>query len=120
MDLFSKQEWVLLLEEARQCATGLRRKPNLLTPEEELARRGRKAEKLVHQGEVSRVRQALRSQARAPGTVATLNELRDPVRRPAQLSEAIPVEVSRYLPHHQFELDQRTQRFSSRVCKRHK
>ena len=26
--------------------------------------------------------------------------------RPTQLSEAIPVEVSRYWPHHQFELDQ--------------
>ena len=106
MDFFHKQEWVLLLEEARQCATGLRRKPNPLTPEEELVRRGRQAEKLVHHGEVSRARQALCCQARGPGTVATLNELRDPVRRPAQLSEAIPVEVSRYWPHHQFELDQ--------------
>ena len=106
MDLFHKQEWVLLSEEARQCATGLRRKPNQLTPEEELVCRGHQAEKLVHQGEVSRARQALCSQARAPGTAATLNELRDPVRRPAQLSEAIPVEVSRCWPHHQFELDQ--------------
>ena len=78
-------------------------KPNQLTPEEELVRRRRQAEKLVHQGEVSRARQALCSQA---SNVATLNELRDPVRRPAQLSEAIPDEVSRYWLHHQFELDQ--------------
>ena len=63
MDLFHKQEWVLLSEEARQCATGLRRKPT--SPEEELVCRGRQAEKLV-QGEVSRARQALCSQARAP------------------------------------------------------
>ena len=35
-----------------------------------------------------------------------MNELRDPERRPPRLSEAIPAEVSRYWPHHQFELDQ--------------
>ena len=58
MDLFQKQEWV-------------RSKPNPLTPEEELVRRGRQAEKSVHQGQMSRARQALCSQARAPGTVAT-------------------------------------------------
>ena len=48
MDLFQKQEWVLLLEGAR-LSTGLRR--THLTPEEE-----RQAEKFVHQGEVSRAR----------------------------------------------------------------
>ena len=66
-------------------------------PEEELIRRGRQAEKLVHQGEVSRARQALCSLARAPSNVATLKEFRDPVRRPAQLSEAIPIEISQHV-----------------------
>ena len=51
------------LEEAKHSATGLRSKPNPLLPEEELVRRGRRAEKFVHQGEVSRARQALCSQA---------------------------------------------------------
>ena len=76
MDLFQNRSGCFLLEEARHSATGFRRKPNPLTPEEELVRRGRQAEKFVHQGEVSRARQALCSQARAPGTAATSNELR--------------------------------------------
>ena len=93
MDLFQKQKWVLVLEQARHSATGFCRKPNPLTPEEELVRRARQAEKFLHQGEVSRARQALCSQARAPGTVATVNELRDPERRPPRLSEAIPADI---------------------------
>ena len=63
-------------------------------------------EKFVDQGEVSRARQALCSQARAPGATATLNELRDPECRPTRLSEAIPEEVTRFGPQHSFELDQ--------------
>ena len=39
------------------------------------------------------------------GTSATLNELRDPERRPSRLSEAIPFEISRFWPQHQFQLD---------------
>ena len=62
----------------------------------------------MHQGEVSRARQVLCSQARAPGTRATLNELRDPERRAPRLSKAIPPEVSGYCPQHQFKLDRRT------------
>ena len=73
----------MLLEEARHSATGLRSKPNPLSPEEELVRRGRQAEKFV-QGEVSRARQA----------------------SPTRLSEAIPKEVSRFWPQHLFELDE--------------
>ena len=46
------------------------------------------------------------SSGQSPGTAATLNELRDPERRPTRLSEAIPVEVSRFWPQHQFEWDQ--------------
>ena len=41
----------------------------------------------------------------APGTSATLNELRDPERRPSRLSETIPLEISRFWPQHQFQLD---------------
>ena len=62
----------------------------------------------MHQGEVSRASgrvPALCSQARAPGTSATLNELRNEGRRPSRLSEAIPPEISRFWPQHQFQLD---------------
>ena len=98
VDLFHRQEWTLLLDEARHSSSGLRRKISPLTIEEEGVRRARRAETLVHQGEVSRARQVLCSQAKAPGNQATLNELRDPERRPPQLSEAIPPEVSGYCP----------------------
>ena len=89
-ELFNKKDWPLLLEEARSSATGSRRKCAQLTEEEDLARRARQVEKFVHQGEVSRARQILCSQARAPGTSAILNELRDPERLLSRLTEAIP------------------------------
>ena len=107
VDLFHRQEWTLLLDETRHSSSGLRRKTSPLTTEEEKVRRARRAETLVHQGEVSRARQVQCSQARAPGTRATLNELRDPERSPPRLSEAIPPEVSGHCPQHQFKLDRR-------------
>ena len=64
MELFNKKYWPLLLEEARSSATGSLRKFAQLTEEEDLARRARQAEKFVHQGEVSRARQAC---VRRPG-----------------------------------------------------
>ena len=93
IELFNKKDWALLLEEARSSAIRKPRKPAQLLEEEDVVRRARQAEKLVQQGEVSRARQVLCSQARAPGTSATLNELRDPERRPSRLSEAIPLEI---------------------------
>ena len=107
VDLFHKQEWTLSLDEARHSSSGLRRKTSPLTTDEEGVRRARRAETLVHQGEVSRARQVLRSQAKAPGNRATLNELGDPERRPPQLFEAIPPEVSGYCLQHHFKLDWR-------------
>ena len=41
----------------------------------------------------------------APGTSVTLHELCDPERQPSRLTEAIPLEVSRFWPEHQFQLD---------------
>ena len=86
VDLFHRQEWILLLEEARHRSSGLRRKTTQLTAEEEEVRRARRKD--CAQGEVS-----------------TLNELRDPERRPHRLSEDIPPEVSGHWPQHQFRLD---------------
>ena len=63
MELFYKKDWALLLEEARCSVTGSRRKLARLTEEEDFVRRARQAEKFAHQGEVSRARQALCSQA---------------------------------------------------------
>ena len=64
VELFKKKDWVLQLEEARSSA-------------KEAYTVDRRLRSFLHQGEVSRARQALCSQARAPGTSATLNELRD-------------------------------------------
>ena len=47
----------------------------------------------VHLGELSAARQALTSSALAPGTPETLQELRDPDRRPAEPYEALSHEV---------------------------
>ena len=92
VELFKKKDWVLQLEEAKSSA-------------KEAYAVDRKLRSLLHQGEVSRARQVLCSQARAPGTSATLNELRDPELRPSGLSEGVPLEVSRFWPHNQFQFD---------------
>ena len=126
--LFHRQEWILLLEEARHMSSGLRRKTTQLTAEEEEVRRARQAEKIVHQGEVSRARQALCSQARAPGTTATLNELRDPERPPPPIVGGhptrgqwllAPAPISVGPGEVRMQPPQCTQRFSSRGGRRH-
>ena len=78
MEFFNKTDWRCCWRR-RGAAPGPRRKPAQLTG------RVRQAEKFVHQGEVSRARQVLCSQARAPGTSAILNKLRDLERRPSRL-----------------------------------
>ena len=98
MELFNS--WVLLLEVQRH-----RTAKEACTVD----RRGRfgpwdSAEKFVHQGEVSRARQALCSQARAPP--ATLNELTRNADHPDCLRPS--PEVSRFWRHHQFQLDRGT------------
>ena len=52
----------------------------------------------VRMREVRRARLHLTSSGLAPGTPATLAQLRDPARRPAALSEALPPEATSYRP----------------------
>lgn len=61
-------------------------------------RRAERARHLVHQGELSAARQALTATPPAPGTAATLAQLRDPVRRPTEPYSALPEEVQHFAP----------------------
>ena len=58
----------------------------------------RRAENLVHVGELSSARQALEGVAVALGTQATLNKLKDVRRRPPQAREALPPEIMGFQP----------------------
>ena len=55
VDLFHRQEWTLLLDEARHSSSGLRRKTSPLTTEEEGVRRARQAETLVRKQKPQRI-----------------------------------------------------------------
>ena len=63
------------------------------TKEEAEQRRLATACERVVQGEVSRARQVLTASEIAPGTQATLEQLRDPQRRPQELTRPVPAEV---------------------------
>ena len=99
---FLRGEWTALLEETQR--QGQRQhKPR--SQEENKEKLYEAACKHVRQNEVSKARQALTSSGLAPGTEATLAELRDPERRPRTLSRAIPAEVLSHAPATEFALD---------------
>ena len=61
-------------------------------------RRAERARYLVHLGELSAARQALTAGPLAPGTQQTLDELRDPVRRPQEEYAPLAPEVMAFEP----------------------
>ncbi|CAK0851576.1 unnamed protein product, partial [Prorocentrum cordatum] len=65
---------------------------------EELRSRCERARELIRLGEVSAARQALTASAVAPGTQATLDELRDPARRLQQPREQLSERAARAPP----------------------
>ncbi|CAK0847649.1 unnamed protein product, partial [Prorocentrum cordatum] len=65
---------------------------------EELRSRRERARELIRLGEVSAARQALTASAVAPGTQATLDELRDPARRLQQPREQLSERAARAPP----------------------
>ena len=92
---FQAGEWLALLRAAQDSTT------NNSTPTEEAPtaqQQARRARQLVHQGELSAARQALTAGPLAPHTEATLQELRDPARRPAQPYQPIPEHVLQFQP----------------------
>ena len=107
LELFNRGDWRQLLEASRNCchqAAVLRRRRNRRS-EDDITRRVNRAESLVHMGELSSARQALEGASLAPGSDATLNALRDPVKRPRFPRRPIPQELVSLVPEVEFNLD---------------
>ena len=64
-----------------------------------------KATKLAQQGELSHAAKMLSALDLAPGTSATLEELRNPTLRPSDPSEPFPEELPTFRPASQLQLD---------------
>ena len=64
-----------------------------------------RALRLVHLGELSAARQALESAEVAPGTLATLRELTNPVRRPPVPRQGLSEDLRHFEPREPFQLD---------------
>ena len=108
---FQQDEWTLLL---RQGGVHTDTDPALRPPDPQntevvgaetphqptLEQRTRRARQLTHQGELSAARQALTTGPLAPHTQATLQELRDPSRRPQQPYQALPIAIQEFQPAH--------------------
>ena len=99
---FQEGEWTALLRNAAAAnpptadgSTGQRR---TLPETPNLEQRTRRARQLVHQGELSAARQALTAGPLAPSTAATLQELRDPARRPPQPYQDFPQHLREFHP----------------------
>ncbi|CAK0885381.1 unnamed protein product, partial [Prorocentrum cordatum] len=109
---FEAGDWAQLLTEAQpgpprrppeRDANGQSRAPEARrgrAPDEneELRSRCERARELIRLGEVSAARQALTASAMAPGTQATLDELRDPARRLQQPREQLSERAARAPP----------------------
>ena len=99
---FQEGEWTALLRHAAAAnppaaegSTGQRR---TLPETPNFEQRTRRARQLVHQGELSAARQALTAGPLAPSTAATLQELRDPDRRPPQPYQDFPQHLREFHP----------------------
>lgn len=106
-DRFLRGEWAELMAET-QVPARQQQRPRGKEEEEPAAAMERKLEAAcnkVRQGEVSRARQLLTSSGLAPGNAATLTELRDPARRPRELSSPISAEAFSHEPANAFALD---------------
>ncbi|CAE6950253.1 unnamed protein product [Symbiodinium sp. CCMP2592] len=92
-DLFARGVWPELLQLASGSAA-----PRSRTgmPTDDLAARASRATALVHIGELSAAGRALVAEPLAPGTDATLAELRDPSRRPPTPYAPLPQDIATY------------------------
>ena len=91
--LFDEGRWVELLVQAHQQATVT----SVPTRGDE-ADKIRKAVKLVEEGELSHAARMLYASELAPGSQATLDELRDPALRPQAPQEDLPENIGSYVP----------------------
>ena len=70
--------------------------PGSAAPRDDLAARAARATALVHIGELSAAGRALVAEPLAPGTAATLAELRDPSRRPPTPYAQLPQDIAAF------------------------
>eukprot|EP00973_Karenia_brevis_P062797 8731583-Karenia_brevis.AAC.1 len=106
MDDFARGFWIKLLAEARSHAQEERsvgRKAEL-SVEQEMARRGSRAQASVQLGEVSRARHQLTGAALAPRSNETRLELQ--AKRPQDVVQEIPRPVLEFVPEVPLTLDQ--------------
>ena len=100
---FEEGDWVQLIAEARSPGVGGARSPG----HDSERRRLGAACASVRMGEASRARQQLVGSALAPGTAATLAELRDPARRPPALEVPLSDETREFMPPEPVHLDRK-------------
>ena len=92
---FAAGEWLSLLAESSKLAEVAKeasvRKRRRGSPSDEA--KAVRAEQLASLGELSAARRALEGAVMAPGTLATLSELTNPIRRPPRPRDPVPVEI---------------------------
>ena len=87
---FFRGDWEPLLRAAIAGTSAPARPTTNTTDTDDLPRRLERATRLAHLGELSAARQALTSEPLAPPTEATLQQLTDPSRRPAEPTARCP------------------------------
>ena len=97
-DRFLRGDWLSLLADAGAACMGGGQGRTEVGALEEEQRTYERACAFVRLGEASRGRAVLTSSALAPGSAATLAELRDPERRPQRQRQALPEEVVSFHP----------------------
>ena len=107
MHQFQNGHWLELLAAARLAANT---NPDTTTANTQPSpqQRADRARHLVHLGELSAARQALTAGPTAPCTQQTLDELRDPSRRPAALYEPPDDQITTFQPEQPAELPMAT------------
>ena len=106
--LFSRGRWTELIRASEQDAedASTARCRRLRRRSVDVERRAARAQMLVQLGELSSGRQALEAAEVAPGTLQTLQALRDPSRRPRRARETISRELLDFEPATSLELDE--------------
>ena len=112
---FAQGQWGSLIRDSMDACEIASRNRSRRTrrPVDNVAKRAERAQTLVMMGEVSAGRQALEGAALAPGNMTTLNELRNPDRRPVQPIRELPREFREFQPEVPFKLDEH--RFAQNV-----
>jgi hypothetical protein len=103
--MFDSGRWLDLLEGGRRTVPTERAQRTTQSADEEREARQRAATALVEQGELSHAARVLKSPGLAPGTEATLLQLRSPSLRPQALMSPLPVQALSHAPSDAVKID---------------